>query len=156
MPAFVIRPYQAADAAQMLEVIKRAFQEQDGKVNPPSSAARKTLAILQNELQSAEAFVAEQDQQVVGCIMYEPKEDALYFSRLAVLPAQRKQGIARALIAAVESEAKALALPLNLSVRISLGEQRTYYERLGYRVVGTGTHEGFSEPTYFKMRKDLS
>ena len=79
-------PYTSDDLPKMLEVIKLAFKEQVGVVNPPSSAARKMLAVFQEELQAANAFVAEQEKQVVGCVVYEIKDYRLYFSRLAVMP----------------------------------------------------------------------
>jgi ribosomal protein S18 acetylase RimI-like enzyme len=151
----LIRPYGDHDLAAMLGIIKAAFKEHEGKVVPPPSAAHKTLEILKAELQKADAFVAELPE-LVGCVIYEIKGNALYLGRLAVLPAYRKRGIGTALIGAVEAKARALKLDeLQLSVRFPLYEQQALYQSLGFEVVSLGTHPGFAEPTFLKMAKRL-
>lgn len=148
-----------ADEPAVLEVIKAAFEEQRGRVKPPSSAHGKTRAILHEELQKARAIVAEKQNeppQLVGCIFYEMKEEGIYFSRLAVLPAHRGHGIGVALIGEVERRGRALgARAATLSVRVVLTEQHNYYARLGYHFVRYGTHPGFEEPTFMVLEKVL-
>ncbi|MEZ4707385.1 MAG: GNAT family N-acetyltransferase [Caldilineaceae bacterium] len=157
---FLLRDCVEADEPAVLEVIKAAFEEQRGRVNPPSSAHGKTRAILHAELQVARAIVAETQStppQLVGCIFYEMKGGSVYFSRLAVLPSHRGMGIGAALIGEVEQRSRALgARAITLSVRVVLTEQHKYYSRLGYHFVRYGTHPGFTEPTFMVMEKALS
>ncbi|MEZ4657694.1 MAG: GNAT family N-acetyltransferase [Caldilineaceae bacterium] len=158
--SFLLRDCVEADELAMLEVIKAAFEEQRGRVNPPSSAHGKTRAILHAELQTARAIVAETQStppHLVGCIFYEIKEDSVYFSRLAVRPSHRGQGIGAALIGEVERRGQGLGARLvTLSVRVVLTEQHKYYAKLGYHFVRYGTHPGFTEPTFMVMEKALS
>ncbi|MCB0089867.1 MAG: GNAT family N-acetyltransferase [Caldilineaceae bacterium] len=156
---FLLRDCAEADEPVVLEIIKAAFEEQRGRVHPPSSAHHKTLAILQAERQTARAIVAEiasAPPQLVGCIFYETKAESIYFSRLAVLPTHRGQGIGAALIGEVERRAAALgARSVTLSVRVALTEQHTYYAKRGYQFVCYTMHPGFTEPTSMVMEKAL-
>ena len=40
-------------------------------------------------------------------------------------------------------------------VRIALQRQRVYYERLGYRLVEYCTHDGYEQPTYVILEKEV-
>ncbi len=91
-----------------------------------------------------------------GCVCYRPRKDHVYLSRLAVLPPHRRLGLGSRLLAHVEERARALGLPrVRLGVRNSLERQRAWYERLGYRFLEDGFHEGISEPTFAFLEKDL-
>lgn len=93
----------------------------------------------------------------MGALFYTPQGKALYFGRLAVLAAYQKQGIARQLIEHLERVAKAEGFErVTLAVRIVLQDNIQCFRALGYAVVGTGTHEGFNEPTYYKMEKEIN
>ena len=156
----ILRDAVEADEVAMLALIKAAFEEQRGIIDPPSSALDKTVAILHQELTTASALVAEiksaTKPALGGCIFYEQKQDAVYLSRLAVPPSYRGRGIGIALIQAAEERGKAMGLrAATLSVRLALLGQQAYYEKLGYRFVGYGTHEGFAKPTFIKMEKGL-
>ncbi len=155
--AVSLRAATADDVPTLLAVIKRAFAEHQGVVDPPSSAAHKTPAILAAELAAGGGLVAVCADQVVGCVLFQPKLDSLYLFRLAVLPEWRGRGIAQALIAAVEATAKAQGFTqVMLSVRLALSRQRQLYARLGYREVGLGTHAGYAAPTFAKLVKTLA
>jgi predicted N-acetyltransferase YhbS len=93
--SFHLRNYQKEDIPQILRIIKTAFSEQRGKVNPPSSAERKTIEIVEKELRKAKALVVETDNEIIACVFYQPKGDAIYIYRLAVLPEFRKRGIGK-------------------------------------------------------------
>ena len=76
--------------------------------------------------------------------------------RLAVLPTFRKQGVAHALVDAVENRARELHLPkVTLKVRIQLSGNRAFFERIGYQVVAYNAHDGYSEPTFMTLEKLL-
>ncbi|MBI1878958.1 MAG: GNAT family N-acetyltransferase, partial [Chloroflexi bacterium] len=68
----------------------------------------------------------------------------------------RRRGLGRRLIDYVEVQAQALNLPhVRLGVRVVLKDNWAYYERLGYRLVEYKSHEGYREPTYAILEKDL-
>ncbi len=152
----MIRNYRPDDVPKMLSVIKAAFAEQKGIVNPPSSAERKTLEILSFELEAGEALVFEIDTRIIGCVCYREKDESIYFDRLAVLPAFRRRGIGKRLIREIENRAGDRGFQtITLSVRIELEAQQEYYQRLGYRIDSYKSHEGFEDPTYLIMKKSL-
>ena len=152
-----IRDYQESDIPAMLAVIKAAFAEYQGRLDPPSSAERKTVAIMQAELAEANALVAVADDTVVGCVFYRPQGDGIYLDRLAVLPTYRRQGIAGALLNAIEQKAVTAGhSALYLSVRLVLTEQQAFYQQRGFVVHAYDTHEGYAAPTSIKMRKALA
>ena len=151
-----IRPYIPTDLGSLLALIKAAFKEHEGVVDPPPSAKSKTLALLQEELRDFEALVMEDEGRLIGCVFYKPREAGLYLGRLSVLPEMRGRGLASLLVERVEAEARARNLPyLSLNVRLALTNQQAIYQHWGFEKTGYGTHEGYSKPTFLRMRKDL-
>ncbi len=157
MTPIIIRAASEADLPAALAVIRTAFAEHDGVLDPPSSVTRETLGSFRERIGAGRLLVAEADNQIVGCVLCRPEEDYLYFGRLAVLPAWRGRGIARQLVEHVEAEARARRLRrVQLATRIALSGLRASYERMGYRVISEHTHEGYSAPTYVTMEKDVT
>ena len=156
-----LRPYIPTDLTPLLELIKAAFKEHEGVVDPPPSAATKTVELLQIELKGCEAVVVEEvveekEGRLVGCVFYEPRAKSLYLGRLSVLPALRGRGIASLLVGHVEREARKRGFDsLSLNVRRSLKNQQAIYCHWGFEVVGYGRHEGYAEPTFLRMKKAL-
>lgn len=156
MSEIVYREGVEEDVLQILGVIKAAFAEYEGRLEPPSSAERKTVAIVREELQRATAVVAQHGQTIIGSVFYRLQGDAVYLDRLAVLPAWRGQGVGRRLVEIVEGKTAELGLKsVTLSVRIALTENQVYYRKLGYGFVAYGTHAGYAEPTYMVLAKQL-
>jgi ribosomal protein S18 acetylase RimI-like enzyme len=157
MASITIRAARESDLPAALEVIRTAFAEHDGLLDPPSSVTRETLDRFRARIGAGRLFVAEAGGQIVGCVLCRPEEGCLYFGRLAVLPAWRGRGIARKLVERVEAEARAQGLArVQLGVRTALPRLRASYERMGYRVVSEHAHEGYSAPTYVIMEKDVT
>jgi len=151
-----LRDYRDTDIPAILLVIKEAFAEFKGQLDPPSSAERKTIAIVRAELQSANALVVEADGKIVGCVFFRPQGIGIYIDRLSVLPAYRNRGIASAMLKEIECRARSTGYKtLMLSVRLVLEKQQAYYSRLGFEFQEYGTHQGHTKPTYMKMRKDI-
>ncbi len=151
----LIREADLEDAALLLSIIHSAFQEYVGRIDPPTSAPDDTLDKIHANLDHGRALVAVIDQHPIGCVFYQRMTDHLYLYRLAVLPKCRRHGVARKLIADVESIAFELGLPVRLGVRVALPSNRAYYERMGYRVVEERTHPGYSSPTWVMLEKDF-
>jgi predicted N-acetyltransferase YhbS len=144
------------DIPAMVELIRGAFAEYEGRLDPPSSAQNKTVAATRAELADGGAFVISDGGALAGCVFYHPYAGHMYLDRLAVLPAYRGRRLSRRLVAAVEDLARASGIGrVRLSVRLALAENRAYYERLGYAFHAYGTHAGYPEPTYVTLEKAL-
>ncbi len=78
-------------------------------------------------------LVALSGTKVIGTVMGGYEGHRGWINYLAVNPAQRKLGIGRLLMGAVEKRLKILGCPkINLQVRESNTEVRAFYERIGY------------------------
>jgi|SRR5215510_1179835 len=153
---FTVREITEHDVPRVVDVIRAAFEEYRGRLDPPSSAHHKTAEIVRRELANGGAFVACDPQAIVGCVFYHIFSNHLYLDRLAVLPSHRGQGIAQVLIWSVEERARQHSLgEVWLSVRLPLEGHQAYYERLGYTFLSYGTHPGHTSPTFVTLRKQL-
>jgi ribosomal protein S18 acetylase RimI-like enzyme len=156
MDGITFRAAGDADVPAIVAIIRAAFKEYDGAIDPPSGAHKESEAKIREKMSADRAVLALLGQQAVACVLYRDEGDFMYFGRLAVLPEYRGRGIARALIAYVEGRARELDLPcVRLSVRVALPQLRARYERLGYRVIEERRHDGYAEPTYLVMEKLL-
>lgn len=101
-------------------------------------------AALAEELENpAAAFqVAQEGERVLGYVGMHCAGDEGYIANVAVSPAARRQGVAKALLAALESYAYAHSLyRLTLEVRLSNTAAIALYEGAGY--VRDGVRPGF-------------
>lgn len=153
----VLRPATAGDAAAIAAVIAASFAQYRGRLAPESGAFRETTATIAAELDRGPgAILAEQNGEMVGCVLVEEKEGDLYFGRLSVLPSARGQGLAKRLIEAVEAEARRRGLSgVRLGVRVVLTDNQRLFQALGYRETSREAHPGFDHPTSINMRKPL-
>ncbi|WP_375744588.1 GNAT family N-acetyltransferase [Corallococcus interemptor] len=153
---FRIRGAEPTDAERITQVLRDAFEEYRGRLDPPSSAHDKTETVVRRELSDGGAFVAEADGILFGCVFFHPKADHLYLDRLAVLPEHRGQGVSLRLMAAVESRARELGQTrVRLSVRLALTSHHAWYARQGYVFHAHGTHAGYASPTFLVLEKTL-
>ena len=83
-------------------------------------------------------YLARDDaQRVVGFCSFWRVLDELHINNLAVLPAQRREGVASALLTRVLQEGAALgAERATLEVRRSNDAARMLYERFGFTIAG--------------------
>jgi len=153
----VVGPGTPADAAVIADLITKAFAVYRGRLDPEPSALRETPATIAAALALQRAAIARLGDQPAGCVLYRPEgSDGFYLGRLAVLPALQRRGIALALIAFVEAEARAArAVSISLNVRIALTGNQQLFATAGYREVARHAHPGYSAPTFIEMRKRL-
>jgi predicted N-acetyltransferase YhbS len=156
-----IRQGQETDCEAVLTVLQAAFGVYQN-LDPPSGVTRETVATLREKLLGETLWVAEVGGEseaapgrIVACVFTRPHQqytDALYFGRLAVLPAYQRQGIARRLIGVVEQQAREQGFRrVVLGVRVALPDNVRYYQSLGYEIMGSGTYPGYAGPTYYRM-----
>jgi predicted N-acetyltransferase YhbS len=157
MSDLTLRRAAPTDAQLVLDLIQAAFAEYRGKLKPESGAYGETASSIAEQLVGRNgAVIAECDGVAVGCVLYRDKGQDLYFGRLAVLPYHRRSGVAEALVAAVEAEARARGSSgVLLGVRIALIGNQRLFMRLGYSEISRESHPGFTEPTEITMRKAL-
>ena len=154
------RPIRAAefgDAALIADLVRLAFAAQSRPTNPPSSALQETAATISDHLARGGGAVVERGGVMVGVVLWNEEDGALYISRLSVNPEHRRQGIARALIDAAEREARRQGLPrMTLGVRLELEENRRLFRSCGFEDAVLKSHAGFSEPTWVLMERRLT
>lgn len=75
-----------SDAATIHELMIKAFMEYQDEV-PPSSALDETVGSISTALKDNEkALIAYIDENPVGMVRFELKENGLYFFRVSVIP----------------------------------------------------------------------
>jgi len=152
-----IRTAATADAAVIAALIRRAFAAQPRPTDPPSSALKETAATIGAHLARGGGAVLERGGVVVGAVLWEVEDGALYISRVSVDPDYRRQGIARALVDEAEREARRRGLPrMTLGVRLELEENRQLFRSCGFEDFEFRRHEGYIEPTWVLMERRLT
>ena len=137
-------------------LIRRAFGPMDGVIDPPSSTHLLTADSLAEKAKREQAFIAQDGEQLVGCVFLEDRGTHLYLGRYAVDPAFHGQGIGRALMDAAFAHASALGRPeIELQARIELTDNHAIFNRLGFTEFARTSHAGYTRPTSITFRKVL-
>lgn len=151
-----MRPLVAADAAQVALLVRRAFSHQSVATDPPPSALRETAENVAAILDAGGGAGIEADGAIVAAVLWQPKPPGLYVGRLAVDPAHRRRGHARALVAAAEAAARAGGHQvLWLSTRLTLLDNRKLFASCGFVETALHAHPGYAAPTFVDMQKRL-
>jgi len=152
----VIRTATPAEAAVLLDVMRKGFAEYRGVLQPESSVFVETEAVIAAKLAGGGGLLAFASAQPVGCIIAEDKGGHGYLGRLAVDPAFRRRGLARRLMQAGEDLIRLRGFDsVEVQVRIVLSENIALFQALGYRETDRRSHAGFTAPTYLVMEKTL-
>ncbi len=152
----VIRPAATAEAQVLLDVMRLAFAEYRGVLQPESSVFVETAAAIAEKLAAGGGFLALENARPVGCIIAEQKGACGYLGRLAVDPRLRRRGLARQLMLAGEGFVREQGLSsVMVQVRIVLTGNISLFQSLGYCETARGSHPGYAEPTYLVMEKSL-
>lgn len=141
---------------ELLVLIREAFAEMEGRIDPPSSVLRLTTTAIAAQAASGAVFVAEEDGALVGSLFAEPRGEALYLSKLAVRADRRGRGLARALIEVAAAEARSMGLgALEIETRIELTGNHAAFAAMGFIKTGENAHPGYDRPTSIAMRRIL-
>jgi orotidine-5'-phosphate decarboxylase len=126
--ALEIRGYRPHDEAEVVELWLRAGLEDSAE------AAHASIAEKLGE-QPELFFVAVVDGRVAGSAMAGWDGHRGWLHRVAVLPEQKRRGIARALVDVAERALAAVGCPkVNLQVRAGNTEGEAFWRSVGYRV----------------------
>lgn len=152
-----IRMADAADAPVLLELIHSAFEEMRDRLDPPSGAHAESITSLQALFARGErAALATVAGAAAGCIFSVRTGVEMYAHRLAVLPAYRRTGVARALMTYVEAQAAADGCAyVRVGVRLALPGNLAFFGQLGYAKIIEDSHPGYTAPTFAHMVKEL-
>jgi GNAT superfamily N-acetyltransferase len=152
MVPFARRAESEAELVVVHGLLVEAFAYMDGRIDPPSSIAKLTVA----ELLGGPGEVWVIGDPLVACVVLTPTDDTLYIGKLAVQGQKRGSGLARVLINHAEHRAKQLGLPtLELQTRIELTENQRTFESMGFLEYERTAHAGFSRPTSITYRKPV-
>ena len=152
-----VRPADAAEAARIARVIRSAFAQYRGVLEPPSGALALDAAAVRDLLELGGILVCESRRP--------DRRPACSTGRTPItstsggwpsLPAFRGRGLGVRLVAEVEALAAAAGRDrVRLGVRLSLPRNREFFERLGYRQVGLDSHTGSPVPTFAWLEKPV-
>ena len=149
-----VRALAATDADAVAALIRRAFASQSVETDPPPSAMRVAGADIRAHLARGGGGGVV-DGPLASALWIEA-EGGLYIGRLAVDPSARRLGLARALLAAAEAEARGRGLPfLWLETRLVLADNRALFASSGFAEAGVHAHPGYAHPTFVRMVKEL-
>lgn len=137
-------------------LLSTAFAFMAGRIDPPSSLDRLSVAELRHKCTAEDLFVIRPHANLMACLFGTPRLGAYYVGKLAVAAPQRGQGFARALLEAAAARARALGLPtLELQSRIELIENHAAFQAMGFVQTAATAHEGYDRPTSLTFRRAL-
>ena len=153
-PVVTVRKAGIADRAAVVKVLQRAFADYDGQLQPPPGALTETEASVRAHLGKGSVALAFIAEEPVGAMFIETKGDALFLSRVSVVPEKRGSGITAKMVGLAEAEARRQGIgALTLRVRELLGQNIALFERLGFRQTGRHAHESQPDTVMIDMRK---
>jgi ribosomal protein S18 acetylase RimI-like enzyme len=153
---YVLRALRGTDAAAAAALIRAAFARMSAPVDPPPSALRETEASVAAGIAGGGGAGAEADGLLVGVVLWAEQDGGLYIGRLSVRPDWRGRGVARALMAEAEAEARRRRLPrMLLSTRLALADNRRLFASCGFCETEQHAHPGYAMPTFVDMEKPL-
>jgi GNAT superfamily N-acetyltransferase len=150
------RLVKADELNAVLRLIQRAFAEQAGRIDPPSSMNSLTTKKIAAHHQQEPIWGIEDQSELVACMFGNAQGEALYLSKLSVAPKARGQGLAAQLFATAESYARENGFRcLEVIARVELTENHQMFEHLGFEKCGEGRHPGYDRTTELHFRKPI-
>ncbi|WP_149140115.1 GFA family protein [Gemmobacter caeruleus] len=140
------------DAAPVLALIRAAFADMEGRIDPPSSMQRLTEDDIRRQARDGEVWLIGPEPR--ACVFFTLKPGALYIGKLATAGSARRRGLARRLIDLAARRAQDLGLPeLELQSRVELVENHAAFRAMGFAQIGETRHPGFDRTTSLTFRR---
>ncbi len=123
-------------------------------LTPPSGAIRETEDDVRRELDAHGGLLGRLQGVPVGALRFVVEPRLLNVRRVAVDPQRQGLGIGRQMMRWLHWYAAERGFKrVRLGVRAELPGNRTFYEKLGYRVAHTHYRPGTREVHWFEMTK---
>ena len=150
-------PADFSDWHAVLLLLQSTFAYMDGRIDPPSSLHRMGVDELRAKARQESLIIATDGDKLIGCAFAEVRKHCVYVGKVAVAAPYRGRGIARMLLAAVESIARRSGLSvLELQTRVELVENHRTFAALGFAKFAETAHPGYTRPTSITMRKHIA
>lgn len=150
----LLRELDETQALELLRLIHRAFAGIEGHISPTSSLHRLTLADLRS-LPATDALCVI-GQPPIACAIFRQRDEALYVEKLAVDPANTRQGFGRAILDVAKAHATLCKCTgIRVQTRVELSENHRFFEVLGFQEIARTAHPGFTQPTSITYEKPL-
>jgi GNAT superfamily N-acetyltransferase len=144
------------DFAALHALLSTSFAYMEGRIDPPSSMTRLSLASLGHKVAAEDLFLVRHGATPIACLFGTPTPDAYYIGKLAVAAPQRGRGLARALVEAAATRARALGAPaLELQTRVELVQNHAAFTAMGFTQTAATAHPGYDRPTSLTFRRAL-
>jgi GNAT superfamily N-acetyltransferase len=128
-----LEPFDGGDTDILVALINRAYSYQDTHKKAP----RTNPDHLRKRAAETDLYVLKKDQKIIGCVYIDTHESVLHFGLLTVDEEYRGKGYAQAMIAAIDTYAKATGYQsLQLDYMSVAPWLKAYYERYGFCVTG--------------------
>jgi GNAT superfamily N-acetyltransferase len=149
-------PSDFTDFAALHALLVDSFAFMEGRIDPPSSLARLTVAGLRDKAAGEDLFLIRAAGRPIACLFGAARADCYYIGKLAVAAPQRQAGLARRLVDAAALQARARGLGvLELQTRVELVENQAAFAAMGFVEVGRTAHPGYARPTSVTLRRPV-
>jgi ribosomal protein S18 acetylase RimI-like enzyme len=138
-----ITPAKPDDAPLVYKIMRSAFAEYVGVLQPPSGVDLETVDDVRRAIEEGGAVLGSLDGKAVGSARYVFHDEGhtCFVGRVSVLPEARGKGIASAMVTYIEGIARAAGCTsMEIMVRMILETNIHLYERIGYTVAKTFEH----------------
>jgi putative acetyltransferase len=132
---FTVRPWLESDTKELGEVFRKSVREVASRDYRPAQIEAWVMAPGEIEtwyerMRNRTVFVAEEQERRIGFIQYEPPD---HIDMIYVHPEYQRRGVASALLAVLEAEARRRGVAL-LNAEASV-TSRPFFEARGFEVI---------------------
>lgn len=146
----VLRKVEATDVTALVSIINDAYSYQDSVKGRP----RTDPEHLRARIEETDFYVLERNNEIVGGVYLEPRENSLHFGLLTLIPSLRKTGLGKIVMDAIEAyAANSDYRSLELDYMSLAPWLKNYYERYGFKETGEVNEWGSID--LIRMRKEV-
>jgi predicted N-acetyltransferase YhbS len=151
-----IRTASEGDAEAIARLVNTAFLVEQFFIERD----RTNPATVRSLMKKGKFLLAEEAQNLIGCVYFELRDERGYFGMLSIDPSRQRMGVGRQLVGAVEKYFRGAGCKFSDMMIVNVRtELHTLYHRWGYADSGTGIYD---DPTptkipvhFIKMSKPL-